>query len=175
MLAVTAGSAGLSHCGRARHFQSNGHSHCSDMGTCHLRGTSFEGNGGKTPWFQPRCPDEAQLCWHNSHVGFHLHYHSWHQPGGSGTPKFSLPAVLQLMESLIGYKLCLQWANMWKRGQSARLGSGKHLEALGQWLLCVQGSSSSTDMVFKLMRAEIGVLQATARGTLRLQRALKDK
>lgn len=76
---------------------------------------------------------------------------------------------------MIEYKLCLQWAKIWKRGQSARLGSGKLLEALSQWLLCVQGSSSSTDMIFKLMRAEIGVLQVTACGILRLQRALKDK
>lgn len=81
-----------------------------------------------------------------------------HQPGGSGMAKFSPSAILQLMKSLIECKLCLQWAKIWKRSQSARLGSAKHLEALGWWLLCVWGSSSSTDMVIKLMRAEIGVL-----------------
>lgn len=100
----------------------------------------------------------CQKPWHNSHVGSYLPYHSWHQPGGSETPKFSPSAVLQLIRSLIEYKLCLQWAEIGKRGQSARLGSGKHLEALSQWLLCVWRSSSSTDMVIKLMRAEIGVL-----------------
>lgn len=130
--------------------------------TCHLRGTTFEAIGGRTDTLVPvQLPQMGWGCqkpWHNSCVGSHLLYHSWDQPGGSGSPKFSPPAVLQLMESLIEYELCLQWARIWKRGQSARLGSGKHLEALGQWLLCVQGSSSSTDMAFKLMRAETGVL-----------------
>lgn len=63
VLAATVGSAGLSHCGRARLFQNNGHCHCPDMGMsvlCHLTGTSFEAIVGRTPWFQSRCPRWAR-------------------------------------------------------------------------------------------------------------------
>lgn len=42
--------------------------------------------------------------------------------------------------------------------ESAFCMSGKHLEALGQRLLCAWGSSSSSGTVVKLMRAESGVL-----------------
>lgn len=61
VLAATAGSAGLSHCGRAGLFQNNGHCHCPDMGMsvlCHLRGTSFEAiMGAGHPGSSPDAPD----------------------------------------------------------------------------------------------------------------------
>lgn len=65
VLAVTVGSAGLSHCGRAGLFQSNDHCYYPDLGMsvpCHLRGPSFAAAMGQDTLVPVQVPQMGWEC-----------------------------------------------------------------------------------------------------------------